>query len=75
MKGGAILDVLEELGIVPGNYCVSFYKLLDNRQLYHAAYKSSEKAKTRRKTLRNRKRGYFNKDHETEGAKYESGAL
>ena len=73
--GRTILDVLEELGIAPGNYCVSFYKQLDKRRLYHAAYKSSEKAKIRRKTLRNRKRGYFDKDHETEGAQYESGAF
>jgi len=66
--GRTILDVLEELGIAIGNYCVSFYKQLDKRRLYHAAYKSSEKGKIRRKTLRNRKRGYFDKDHETEGA-------
>ena len=53
---------------------MSFYKQLDKRRLYHAAY-NSEKAKIRRKTLRNRKRGYFDKDHETEGAQYESGAF
>ena len=73
--GKAIVNVLESLEIEPGAYCKSFFKQLDKRRLYHASYKSGEKAKKRRKGIRSRKRGFSDELEATEGVQYEAGAF
>ena len=67
--------VLEKLGIKPGRYCLSACKKSDRQRIKNALYKSSEKVKRRRKTIRNKKKGYNDAQQEEEGPQYGPGAF
>eukprot|EP00112_Aurelia_sp_Birch-Aquarium-sp1_P008149 Seg1894.4 transcript_id=Seg1894.4/GoldUCD/mRNA.D3Y31 product="hypothetical protein" protein_id=Seg1894.4/GoldUCD/D3Y31 len=72
---GSLLGVLEGLGIQPGVHCVNACKKLDRERLYHSVYKSSEKAKKRRRVIRNKKKGFAEALESAEGLQYEAGAF
>lgn len=67
--------ILEKLGIKPGQYCQAACKKFDKKRIKNAMYKSSDKVKKRRKTIRNKKKGYSDAQQEEEGPQYASGAF
>ena len=71
----AIMKILEEMGIDPGRLCKRSCRKLDNSIIYYSFVKSSEKAKRRRKAIRNRKKGFSDALEEAEGPQYQSGAF
>ena len=71
----AILDVLQNMGIIPGYNTKAGMKKMDYDRLRHSTRNSSEKQKSRRKRIRQRKKGYFDKLTEKEGTHYEAGAF
>ena len=71
----AILDVLKNMGIIPGYNTKAGMKKMDYGRLRHSTRNSSEKQKSRRKRIRQRKKGYFDKLTEKEGTHYEAGAF
>ena len=71
----SIARVLDFLGIDPGYNCLKICKYLDQERLRHAQIKSSEKAKKRRKQIRNFKKGYSERQQEIEGEMYKPGGF
>ena len=71
----AIMKILEEMGIDPGMFCKRSCKALDSSRIYHSIVKSSDKAKKRRKAIRNRKKGFSDALEQAEGPQYQSGAF
>ncbi|XP_046862956.1 uncharacterized protein LOC124456591 [Xenia sp. Carnegie-2017] len=71
----AILDVLQNMGITPGYNTKAGMKKMDYDRLRHSTRKGSEKQKSWRKRIRQRKKGYFDKLTEKEGTHYEAGAF
>ena len=72
---GTLLSVLEELGIQPGVHRAKACKKLDRGRLYHSVYKNSDKAKKRRRAIRNKKKGFAEALEVAEGLQYEAGAF
>ena len=72
---GTLLSILEELGIQPGVHCVRACKKLDRERLYHLVYKNSDRAKKRRRAIRNKKKGFAEALEVAEGLQYEAGAF
>ena len=50
----ASLDILKELGLDPGNYCIEGCSDLDNSRINSSINKSKESVKHRRKVIRGR---------------------
>lgn len=71
----SIISVLQELGIYPGQHCITASQKLDHNRLRHSRRKSSERAKSRRKQLRNLKKGYIDSLEAREGQQYEAGTF
>ena len=46
-----IVNILRELGVEPGSLCRRLCTRIDEERMYHATYKSAEKAKKRRRTI------------------------
>ena len=67
--------VYEKLSMVPGRYCTKGFDLLNQKRLFNAQYKNSDKAKTRRKILRGKAKSKKDKNEQKEGVLYESGAF
>ena len=67
--------VLEELGFEPGVHCLKAGRKEDIDRLELSVYKSTEKAKRRRRAIRNRKKGYSDELEEQEGPQYKSGGF
>lgn len=53
-----IMDVLQQLGVEPELHCQGACKKIDRKRIYYAKMMSVGKAKARRKTIRNKKKGY-----------------
>ena len=70
-----ISSILEELQIDSGVHCRKAWKSLDKARIYHGSYCSSEKAKRRRRAIRNKKKGYSDNLEDAEGPQYEAGAF
>eukprot|EP00112_Aurelia_sp_Birch-Aquarium-sp1_P014509 Seg314.3 transcript_id=Seg314.3/GoldUCD/mRNA.D3Y31 product="hypothetical protein" protein_id=Seg314.3/GoldUCD/D3Y31 len=70
-----IMDVLEKLGLEPGLHCKAACEKIDRKRLFFAKVKSTEKAKARRRAIRNRKKGFSDALEDTEGLQYKSGAF
>ena len=71
----ALIFILEELGIDPGCHCIAACHKLDYNRVRNFIHKSSEKAKKRRKHLKNWKTGYSETLEASEGPSYEAGAF
>ena len=71
----AIIEVLKELGIVPGTHSRNACAKLDHRRLSHSERKGTEEAKKRRKQLRNWKKGFSETLEAREGPTYGAGAF
>ena len=71
----AIMNLTEEIGIDPRRFCKRSRKALDSSRICHSIVKSSDKAKTRRKAIRNGKKGFSDALEEAEGPQYQSGAF
>ena len=70
-----IMDVLQKLGLEPGLHCLAACKKIDRKRMLFAKVKSAEKAKSRRRAIRNKKKGYSDALEDTEGLQYKSGAF
>ena len=70
-----ITSVLEEQGINPGYHCVKLCQKADKERLYQSVYKSTDRAKQRRRAIRNQKKGFSEQLEEKEGPQYQSGAF
>ncbi len=55
---GSICSVLDHLNIMPGHYYWVVCKKIDGLRVCHSVDYSTEKAKRRRRAIRNRKKGY-----------------
>ena len=71
----AIIKILQELGVEPRSFCKRTCRNLDLSRIYHSEVKGSEKAKKRRRTIRNKKKGFSDALEEAEGPQYEAGAF
>ena len=67
--------VFNHMNIDPGFFFNRGCKDSCDRRLYFADYSSSEKAKKRRRTIRNKKKGYIEQLQEKEGPTYKTGAF
>ena len=63
----SISNVLAEQNIISGIHCRETLRSIDHKRITDAKRKSSERAKERRKAIRNRKRGFADKFAEEEG--------
>eukprot|EP00112_Aurelia_sp_Birch-Aquarium-sp1_P015936 Seg357.6 transcript_id=Seg357.6/GoldUCD/mRNA.D3Y31 product="hypothetical protein" protein_id=Seg357.6/GoldUCD/D3Y31 len=70
-----VAHILEELGVEPGIHCLKAGRKEDKERIRLSVYKSTEKAKRRRRTIRNRKKGYSDQLDEEEGPQYKSGGF
>ena len=70
-----IFNILKELGVEPGTLCRKLCTRIDEEGKYHATNKSTDKAKKRRKTIRNRKKGYSEVQKVREEVQYDAGAF
>ena len=66
----SICRVLAALGISPGFYCAQGCQYMDDERLRFATYNISDKAKKRRRHIRNVKKGYAERQVEVEGPPY-----
>ena len=66
-------DMLAECNIISGIDCRETLQSIDHERVNDAKIKSSEKAKERRKAIRNREKGFAEKFAEEEGPSYEAG--
>lgn len=67
--------VYELLGMIPGSYMTEQCHSLNRKRLSFSFRKSSEGARKRRKVLRGKEKSQKDKNEETEGTVYESGAF
>lgn len=67
--------MMERLGMIPGRYTTKQCKNINKKRLYHSQYKSTEKARKRRKIIRGLKKSAMDKFEQTEGQVYEAGAF
>jgi hypothetical protein len=61
--------------MVPGRYTVKQCSSLNQKRLFAAYYRSSEKACKRRKILRGQKKSTMDKQEDDEGELYATGAF
>ena len=71
----SIILVLRNLGIDPGFHCIKACRKQDNNRIRHSRRNSSERAKKRRKQIRNFKKGYSDTLEAIEGQQYGAGAF
>ena len=69
----SILNLFQKLGIDAGRFTAEHCKQQDHRRHSAALSKSSEKEKRRRKLLRARRKGFQDRQKESEGNVYEAG--
>ena len=69
----SLCNVLEEQNIIGGIHCRATLHSIDRERINSAKRKSSDKAKKRRKYIRNKRKGYAEKLVEEEGPSYEAG--
>ena len=67
--------IIEKLGMIPGKYMNKSCQMINRKRLYHSKYKSSEKARKRRKVIRGSKKSFLDLQDETEGKMYEAGGF
>ncbi len=70
-----IISILHESGISPGRHCTSFCKNEDKDRMYMSIYKSTDRAKKRRRAIRNKKKGYADQLEHREGPQYQTGGF
>jgi len=69
---------MEKLGMIPGRYMAKSCQLINRKRLYNSTYKSSEKARKRRKIIRGLKKSSQDKQdkiEEVEGKMYDAGGF
>jgi hypothetical protein len=71
--GHGIIKVMKRLNMKAGYFASRGIVRLMRRRIYHSDKKTKETAKKRRKKLRSIKKGFQDKDLETEGEKYCTG--
>lgn len=67
--------IFEQLGMIPGRYMTKQCDSLNRKRLLSSFDKTSDKARKRRKILRGKEKSRKDKNEETEGTVYESGAF
>lgn len=67
--------IYELLEIIPGRYTTKQCDMLNRKRLFSSLYKTSDKARKRRKVLRGKEKSKKDKNEEAEGTIYESGAF
>ena len=67
--------IMEKLGMIPGKYMNKSCQMINRKRLYHSNYKSSEKARKRRKVIRGSKKSVQDLQDETEGKMHEVGGF
>ena len=70
-----LLPIYPKIGIEPGKYTVQGLRNVDVKRVTDMNKKSAEPAKKRRRKLRSIKKGYIDKDLETEGEIYAPGSF
>ena len=70
-----ILRILEEAGVTPGRHCKLFCQKEDKDRIYMALYRSTDRAKKRRRAIRNKKKGYADQLEHREGPQYQPGGF
>ena len=70
-----IIKILNVLGIEPGHHCMATCRKNDENRLYFSKRQSSEQVKSRRRKIRNKRKGYSEALEEQEGPQYLSGAF
>ena len=71
----ATVLIFEKLSVIPGRYCTKGFDSFSKKRLFNASYKSSEKAKKRKKILRGLSKSKGDKIGQKEGVVYEAGAF
>lgn len=70
-----IINILKELGLLPGFFTYKYSIHIDSKRLSDARRKSSEQGKQRRKVIRATKKGFMDKNKENEGETYSKGGF
>lgn len=71
----AAVNVLLELGLEPGEFCLEAFRIADNLRIQKGNVKASETSKKRRKILRAQRKRKGDKTQENEGVTYAAGAF
>ena len=70
-----IKSILLELGLEAGKFCEAGCRKIDRQRMDQSRRQSTDKAKTRRRALRNKRKGYKDTLEDREGLQYQSGAF
>ena len=68
-----LIDVMENLGMLPGQFSLSFFEKGDYKRVTIMEHKTSEDVKKRRKRLRAVRKGFVDSVEEKEGLVYGCG--
>ena len=67
--------VMEKMGLRPGRYLLKGCQRLNRKRLYLSEYKNTASSKKRRKVIRGKKKARDDKNLQTEGEQYKTGAF
>ena len=70
-----LIEVFKKLFIAVGDHCLQGMQKTDQLRVKHMNIKSSERGKMRRKKLRDKRKGFEDKEKEKRGESYCSGAF
>ena len=71
----AAVNILHQLGLEPGEFCLEEFKMADNLRIQKGNVKATEESKKRRKILRAQRKRKGDKAQENEGVTYAAGAF